>query len=391
MTTEETPDTPAAPVSFREEFEQNVTEEAIDIRVVELTSAGVDDLIAWAAENNRDLSKIKEVDVGNNEIEGGKALGRLLALTKNATDVDVRVNHIGKMGCYEMQTSLLGLKSLSHLSLDACELWDYGAEVVLNAAASLKGLQKLQLTDNFISPKAAPHVAKYIAKNTPLQELYLDYNKMGDEGAVIIGPALAQNTNMKVFGFNDNSIACAGCEAFGAALATNKSGLIKLDLSCSKIGVRGGQHLGKALAHNTHLKILDVGANFELCNEGAIALADALRTNTTLWSLDLTNCLLTNDAVDPIVAAIENNTTIRDIPLVLNEEMDMDGKTKIATLFVANRSRPQPAAPVAAPDTKKTSHPFLYYAAAVIVVLLSACAVGAFEAVAPYLSTLLQN
>eukprot|EP01063_Lacrimia_lanifica_P008851 TRINITY_DN1591_c0_g1_i1.p1 TRINITY_DN1591_c0_g1~~TRINITY_DN1591_c0_g1_i1.p1 ORF type:complete len:383 (+),score=194.60 TRINITY_DN1591_c0_g1_i1:83-1231(+) len=320
-------------------YEESVTPEAIDIRVADMTNARMHELCDWMKQHGKDFLSVKEVDLGNNEIDGGEGLARLLSETKNAEEVDLRVNKIGKQGIFALQQSLMDLAKLRTLSLDATSLWDYGAEVVFNAAKDIKTLEELSLVDNYISSKGAVHAADFIAANTPLRELYLDYNKLGNDGANCIAEALKMNTKLVTLGINDNGIECDGCIGLGALFASNKGKLRRLDLSVNDIKAPGAKHLADGLAHNTTLNYVDLGANKDFSDRGAVEFTKCFRTNKTLVHIDLTNCFMTNEATDAMVANIKDNTTLLEMTMFLNEEMDMDHKQMLHDVYHKNRLR----------------------------------------------------
>ena len=82
-----------------------------------------------------------------------------------------------------------------------------------------------------------------------------------------------------------NQIGAAGAVALAGALRTNTS-LRVLSLAVNQIGNAGATALAKALRKNTSLTTLYLNEN-QIGNAGATALARALRTNTSLTRLEL--------------------------------------------------------------------------------------------------------
>ncbi|KAJ9447815.1 RAN GTPase-activating protein 2 [Diplonema papillatum] len=323
-----------------EMFEEHVTVDTIDIRLEDLTDEGIGKLIDWCKKEKRDLKAVKEIDLGNNFIEPPlDNLALLLKQTSNADNIDLRENKITKSGIYQLQQPLLDLRKLAVLSLNGCQLWDYGADVAFNAASQMPALRALHLVDNFFSSEAGKHVGDFLKKNTPLAELFLDYNKFGDDGAALVAAGLRVNRRLRKLGMNDNGIGDDGAASLAAALAHGRpgsAGLHLLDLSVNQIGEKGAAALSDALVQNTSLLHLDVGAN-PLYGAGGAAMVKFLETNRTLTCLDLTNVNLDNESAPEIVASVSQNVTVRDIPLYVNEEMDMSWKEQIARVFVCNR------------------------------------------------------
>eukprot|EP01064_Diplonema_japonicum_P031765 TRINITY_DN5790_c0_g1_i1.p1 TRINITY_DN5790_c0_g1~~TRINITY_DN5790_c0_g1_i1.p1 ORF type:complete len:377 (+),score=73.87 TRINITY_DN5790_c0_g1_i1:69-1199(+) len=320
-------------------FEENITEDTIDIRVEELTDDDVGEMVQWLDKTGRDWTALHEVDLGNNKITKVANVTKLLKKAVNVRDVDLRENGFGKdkMEIYNFQDTMQIMTNVVELSLNGCQLWDYGAEVICENAATMKTLRKLHLVDNFLSAAAGPHVAKLVKKNTKLQELYLDYNKLHDAGCSDICKALMSNTNLMRIGLGDNGISDDGCLALRDLWKSNKSGVKIMDLSVNDIQPKGCQYLSEGLAHNTTLLSVDLGANREMCDNGAIALTRFLTTNKTLRKLDLTNINMTNASFQDVYDSMSANRTLTDLMMLLNEGLDMENKEKIARIFVANR------------------------------------------------------
>ena len=327
------------------QFTEGVVGDVIDIRVAGLDGEGVRALVAWMADTGFSATAVNEIDLGNNELTTGVELGELFAVTPNVRDIDLRENKLTKEALYDLQTPLAGLRFIHTLSLNGCALWDYGAEVVFNAVSNSKTLKQLHLSDNFFSEAAAPFVAKYIRRNTPLEVLHIDYNKLRD-GLNEIAEALEDNTNLRTLGVNDNGIECSGCVGLQNVFTKNAAKITFLDLSVNNIGMQGCLSLSKGLMKNTHLQKIDLGANPEMTDLGVTALTACLRQNRALKHLDLTNCFLSDECVDPTVESMRGNPVIEEVTLMLNEDMSMEGKTRIVKIAYDNKVRNQQKAAV---------------------------------------------
>jgi hypothetical protein len=74
--------------------------------------------------------------------------------------------------------------------------------------------------------------------------------------------------------------------------------------------------LGKALAHNTVFKTIDL-QSLDLDDAFGMALAESLRTNCTVTCVDLSNNRLTSKTVDALAAVLaEDNRTLRELKLL---------------------------------------------------------------------------
>jgi Ran GTPase-activating protein (RanGAP) involved in mRNA processing and transport len=118
------------------------------------------------------------------------------------------------------------------------------------------------------------------------------------------------------------------------ALKGNKS-LISLNLSGNKIGDVGVLEIARALATNTTLKELNLAKNL-VGYVGALEIARALATNTTLQRLNLSENLVENEGAAAIAEALEINATLIDIDLLDNPIGEL-GVIAIAEMLTVNK------------------------------------------------------
>jgi hypothetical protein len=107
-----------------------------------------------------------------------------------------------------------------------------------------------------------------------------------------------------------------GATALAEALKGNTT-LDILALAYSKLGPDGATALVEVLKHNTTLRILDLTSN-NLGPDGATALAEVLKHNTTLRILDLTSNNLGPDGTTALVEALKGNATLTTLNLDYN-------------------------------------------------------------------------
>jgi hypothetical protein len=113
------------------------------------------------------------------------------------------------------------------------------------------------------------------------------------------------------------------------------------------IGVAGARFLGSALARNNNgtLRELYLGSNFGIGNEGAMLLGDALRSNTSLRKLSLSNCNINTEGLVPFAAALsESNESLQVLTLEPNNFRKSNASWKtIQRCMEENRSAPEEA------------------------------------------------
>jgi len=127
------------------------------------------------------------------------------------------------------------------------------------------------------------------------------------------------------------------------ALKTNIT-LTSIELYSSRIGAEGAQALAEALKTNIALTSIDLECN-QIGAEGAQALAAALKTNTTLTSIDLSYNQIGAEGAQALAETLKTNTTLTSITLYGNpiseSEDDEDSEALINTFCKRNKALTQ--------------------------------------------------
>ena len=185
-------------------------------------------------------------------------------------------------------------------------------------------LEHIELTNCYIRPVGARHLAQALCVNTSVKTLRLSRNPLlGAEGTKALAEMLGGN----------------GAESSGTVNTT----LEHVDLSnCSIERVRA-QHLAQALRVNTSVKTLTLSDN-PLGDEGARALAEMLggngaessgTVNTTLEHVDLSDCNIQPVGAQHLAQALCVNTSVKTLDLSLNPLRD-EGAKALAEMLGGN-------------------------------------------------------
>ncbi|KAG9069808.1 hypothetical protein KI688_009133 [Linnemannia hyalina] len=117
------------------------------------------------------------------------------------------------------------------------------------------------------------------------------------------------------------------------ALKTNST-LTTLDLGGNSIGFDGAKALAEALKTNSTLATLHLWNN-SIGSDGAKALAEALKTNSTLTTLDLGNNSIGSDGAKALAEALKTNSTLTTLGLG-NNSIGSDGAKALAEALKTN-------------------------------------------------------
>ena len=126
--------------------------------------------------------------------------------------------------------------------------------------------------------------------------------------------------------------------ALAEALKQNTS-LIQWDLSDNHISDQGAADLAEALKRNTSLTQLDLPGN-DISAQGAAALAEALKRNTSLTQLDLSHNSISDQGAAGLAEALKQNTSLTHLDLSGNDISDQ-GAAALAEALKQNTSLTQ--------------------------------------------------
>ena len=161
-------------------------------------------------------------------------------------------------------------------------------------------LEHAQLGGASFPEGAFAALAEALQGNTTLQQLFLPHNAVGTGDGETLAGVLRNNTTL---------LFLAGNEAIAGAIQNNST--LRVLTMSDPITNRGAFALKALLQHTTALEVLWV-IRCELFREGAMALAQGLRGNTSLEELRLDY----NDDIGPescaaFARALQKNTTLK--------------------------------------------------------------------------------
>jgi hypothetical protein len=201
-----------------------------------------------------------------------------------------------------------------------------GSHKVFNFARSLRAYDEATYV---YAGKVDAVVAARIAAGALLE---VDLDKDGgcnkEEQQVELWRALASSKcRVAKLKLGYNEIGDSGAVALADALKTNTS-ITKIDLKSNEIGDSGAVALADALKTNTSITKIDLSSN-TIGVSGAVALADALKTNTSVTTIDLGWNEIRDAGAVALADALKTNTTITAIEL-WNNKIVPEGKRALA-------------------------------------------------------------
>ncbi len=204
---------------------------------------------------------------------------RMCAVPSYIWSADQRNTAISGTGLYEMLTSNRTLKTLN--------LMFQFERVHIDVSSIAKGLmhnstlEHLHLRGCEIADDEAKSLASMLARNTTLRTLDLSRNEITDVGAWFLADVLTENKSfLSVLNLSGNRITHVCTPSLAEMLKSNTS-LRSLDLSLNSILSEGVDHLADSLKYNRTLRFLRLDLRV-----GLEALATALTVNTTVKLVD---------------------------------------------------------------------------------------------------------
>jgi hypothetical protein len=144
----------------------------------------------------------------------------------------------------------------------------------------------LWLENNYLHPSSAEDLSRLVALSPSLRYLHLAHNSLGNQGAKIV--CESSFTQLQVCNLTDNEIGPAGARSIAEKLKDPKCIIQTLILDSNQLRDEGTLEIAEALKFNTSLKSLDLRYN-HLTRRGLLAIREVLfqRGNMTLHTLHL--------------------------------------------------------------------------------------------------------
>lgn len=149
------------------------------------------------------------------------------------------------------------------------------------------------------------------------REVNFRCHNLDDEQIIELSQAMKFNTRVKYLVLYENDCSKKGCFAIADFIKENET-LYSLDMSLNCIGPEGGVKLAEALKVNCALKEIYLYGNL-IEDRGAIAFGEMLRYNRTLAWVSLSDCQIEDEGGKVIAEALKGNKTIKEMYLRYNQ------------------------------------------------------------------------
>ncbi|XP_073670421.1 ribonuclease inhibitor-like isoform X2 [Paramisgurnus dabryanus] len=223
-----------------------------------------------------------------------------------------------------------GLKNpnckLEKLRLRCCDVTDDGCAALASALRSNTHLRDLDLSENYnLSDSAVKLLSDGLKNpNCKLEKLRLWGCGVTDEGCAALASALRSNTHLRDLDLSENrQLRDSGVKRLCDVLKNPNCKLETLGLSDCDVTDEGFAALASALISNSHLRHLDLSENKQIRGSGVKLISDGLKnSNCKLEKLKLYQCDVTDEGCAALASALRSNSHLRDLDLSNNDLRD---------------------------------------------------------------------
>ncbi|XP_065896177.1 NLR family CARD domain-containing protein 3-like [Dysidea avara] len=315
--------------------------------------------IAEVLEVNKTLQKL-DISLQCIDDEGAMAIGESLKNNTTLQDLSIAISNNGIVTFLRTIEKNTGL-----VKLDLSSIWILPSSgEIVNALTSYlcnnATLQELNLSSTRFYE--FEKIAEALHINTTLQKLIISYNHCHHWGRVIgnllqnnrtlleldvsncnigkdveeISKGLEVNNSLQSLNISHNYLQDVGINCLREGLKVN-SALQKLDLTENFIVKEGSMLIGMVIIQfNTTLQQLNVSQTLLTC-EAMEAIGKYLRGNSSLLDISMSRCGITSDGAKHIAEAIELNTTLKKLDISYNRLVDA-GAISIANSLKCNNT-----------------------------------------------------
>eukprot|EP00808_Paulinella_micropora_P018556 g67841.t1 len=284
-------------------------------------------------------------------------IASLLTVNSTLTALDIGKNIIGPQGAQSIADAIKVNSTLISIKLEFNGIGPAGAQHIAKALEVNKTLQMLDIRWNEIGAQGAEHIAEALKVNSTLAALDIGGNGIGTQGAQSVADAIKDHPSVTSVDLRGNNLSVESGSALVAVAKQNprikemcgipldslrdnkttelnlKSGglgpaeaailaeLLKvnktlqtLDISWNSIGAQGAEHIAEALKVNNTVQTLNLYGN-NIGPDGAKAIGKALEVNATLILIDLQSNLIGSAGAQHIAKALEVNNTVQTLYL----------------------------------------------------------------------------
>ena len=259
--------------------------------------------------------KLKVLHLQNNYMteQVGKDLANVFKNHLCLEEILLSGNHL-KSAMFEILQALTENTKLKSLDLSSNDMSGQVADCLGNVMKKNCNLQQLVLADNNLGPSVIV-VLKALAQNYKLTLLNLNNNDMSEKVAEYLASVIKNNFNLKYLGLANNSLGPSALCILQALKDHKKLQILHLD----KNNMTGqvAEALASVIKNNTGLE--EIWLSYNDLKLSTSAILQALKENSNLEILDLSNNNITGEIAEDLASVIKNNLDLKQLNLGNNK------------------------------------------------------------------------
>lgn len=222
-------------------------------------------------------------------------------------------NPLGEVGGLELGNALSKNIDLITLKAHNCSFTLIGLVGVITSLHDNSTLENLYIDRPLLSiakeEESASHISRVLLNTfCSLNHLSLRLHSIGDTGARILSDALSRNYSLESISLESNRIGVAGAEALASYLILQQR-----------------QKEASPRANRNYLRCLQLSYNI-IGDEGAIAIAEAIRCNSMLEEVTLKSNAIGSDGLVALGEALESSKSMKCMKIFGNDFEQIAGK-----------------------------------------------------------------
>ncbi|MGB4192307.1 MAG: hypothetical protein WBJ81_07205 [Rickettsiales bacterium] len=269
---------------------------------------------------------------------------------------NIKFTNLDQESVQNLANALKKNKYVVKLDLQGNDIDDNGAKALAEALIAHQSITILDLKNNKIRDMGAKAIARFVELNNTITNLEISNNNISVDGTQALTQASKVNKQLNLdinanitliyrnedddFVINKDTEEQLDLDKVIAAIANNSPNYI--NVTFEEIDDESVQNLAQALINNKILTVLRFsepegngdGRPANIGDEGAKAIAEALKVNRSINTLDLKRNNITDKAVIDLLKALEINGSITSLDLHNNNISDRGAKAIAQALKV---------------------------------------------------------
>ncbi|KAI7876183.1 RNI-like protein [Lichtheimia hyalospora FSU 10163] len=305
------------------------------LELLDLSNCGLEDMSLRVLLHSLLINdRLPELRLSHNTIEsdGFKYIAIFISQSKAITTLDLSWCAVDRRAVRYLSRGIELAQSLQDLYMDHCSLKPNAIEILATGVRQSKSLRHLSLRHNRLSSQKATDA--WIA--TMLDRPVLDDDEIRDMQQRRIWPSRCGLQRLDLTG---NYLQGGLATMLGEALSMNHT-LSHLVLNDCQISDNECAILADALLHNHNLRILDLADNpiTLRSDQGILSMKTALAKNHFLHELNLAGTGLDSSAAITLAECLPENSTLSRLDLTRNPHIDMAGVLALSISIKMNHT-----------------------------------------------------